>query len=185
MEWIPIVFVTFKAIVLGTGMFFAIKWHYDQDQKKRSEAGGSGTSAEMRLFVTMIISLTMSLIGIIYAGCWGNAAYGGRGGALACAFTLFMFFMSRPAAEAILTDRLGQGGHAQSDVLAEPNPATLSESLDQLARLRIQSEQLRAALVVGLDSAKREKAYLGVASVMSMLAWKFGDIAAALLNSRH
>lgn len=33
MEWIPIVFVTFKALVLGTGMFFAIKWHYDQGKK--------------------------------------------------------------------------------------------------------------------------------------------------------
>jgi heme/copper-type cytochrome/quinol oxidase subunit 2 len=34
MEWFPIVFFTFKAIVLGTGMFFAIKWHYDQGKKE-------------------------------------------------------------------------------------------------------------------------------------------------------
>ena len=41
MEWIPIVLVTFKALVLGTGMFFAIKWHYDQDKaKKKKEASG-------------------------------------------------------------------------------------------------------------------------------------------------
>ena len=33
MDWIPIVFVTFKGLVLGTGMFFAIKWHYDQGKK--------------------------------------------------------------------------------------------------------------------------------------------------------
>jgi hypothetical protein len=37
MDWIPIVFVTFKALVLGTGMFFAIKWHYDQEMKKGKE----------------------------------------------------------------------------------------------------------------------------------------------------
>ena len=30
MDWFPIVFVTFKVIVLGTCMFFAVKWHYDQ-----------------------------------------------------------------------------------------------------------------------------------------------------------
>ena len=30
MDWIPIVFITFKVLVFGTGMFFAIKWHYDQ-----------------------------------------------------------------------------------------------------------------------------------------------------------
>ena len=34
MEWFPIVFFTFKALVLGTGMFFAVKWHYDQGKKK-------------------------------------------------------------------------------------------------------------------------------------------------------
>jgi hypothetical protein len=33
MDWIPVVFVTFKFLVLGTGMFFAIKWHYDQGKK--------------------------------------------------------------------------------------------------------------------------------------------------------
>ncbi|WP_332855699.1 hypothetical protein [Duganella sp. S19_KUP01_CR8] len=34
MDWIPVVFVTFKFLVLGTGMFFAIKWHYDQGSKE-------------------------------------------------------------------------------------------------------------------------------------------------------
>ncbi|WEF31576.1 hypothetical protein [Pseudoduganella chitinolytica] len=34
MDWIPIVFVTFKVLVLGIGMFFAIKWHYDRGNKE-------------------------------------------------------------------------------------------------------------------------------------------------------
>jgi hypothetical protein len=33
MDWVPVVFVTFKVLVLGTGMFYAIKWHYDQAKK--------------------------------------------------------------------------------------------------------------------------------------------------------
>jgi len=37
MDWIPIVLVTFKVLVLGTGMFFAIKWHYDQGKKEKEE----------------------------------------------------------------------------------------------------------------------------------------------------
>jgi hypothetical protein len=37
MEWFPVVFGTIKALVFGTGMFFAIKWHYDQDKKKKEE----------------------------------------------------------------------------------------------------------------------------------------------------
>ncbi len=32
-DWIPVVFVTFKVLTLGTCMFFAIKWHYDQGKK--------------------------------------------------------------------------------------------------------------------------------------------------------
>ncbi|MEM9632101.1 MAG: hypothetical protein AAGA50_12295 [Pseudomonadota bacterium] len=37
LDWVdffPLVFFPFKIIVLGVGMFFAIKWHYDQDKKK-------------------------------------------------------------------------------------------------------------------------------------------------------
>jgi hypothetical protein len=39
MEWIPIVFIVFKATILFTGMFFAIKWHYDQDRKEKPKPG--------------------------------------------------------------------------------------------------------------------------------------------------
>ena len=35
MNSIPIVLMTFKVLVLGTGMFFAIKWHYDQGMKEK------------------------------------------------------------------------------------------------------------------------------------------------------
>ena len=29
--------LTFKLLVFGTGMFFAIKWHYDKGKKKKDE----------------------------------------------------------------------------------------------------------------------------------------------------
>ena len=35
MDWVPIVFIVFKVAVFGTGMFFAIKWHYDQGKKAK------------------------------------------------------------------------------------------------------------------------------------------------------
>ena len=60
MDWIPIVLVTFKVLVLGTGMFFAIKWHYDQKSKGRKRdmravllAGGKAAA----VFVLSLISL--------------------------------------------------------------------------------------------------------------------------------
>jgi hypothetical protein len=36
-DWIPVVFIVFKLLVLGTGMFFAIKWHYDQGEKEKDK----------------------------------------------------------------------------------------------------------------------------------------------------
>lgn len=37
MEWIPVGLVAFKAIVFGTGMFFAIKWHYDREKQEKAK----------------------------------------------------------------------------------------------------------------------------------------------------
>ena len=34
-DWFPIVFFPVKILVLGTGIFFAIKWHHDQEKKKK------------------------------------------------------------------------------------------------------------------------------------------------------
>jgi hypothetical protein len=58
MEWIPIVFVTFKALVLGTGMFFAIKWHYDQGKKKREMRAVLSASGKVAaIFVLSLLGL--------------------------------------------------------------------------------------------------------------------------------
>ncbi|MGV2100606.1 MULTISPECIES: hypothetical protein [unclassified Rhizobium] len=38
MDWVPVVFVTFKVLALGTAMFFAIKWHYDRAEKGERRA---------------------------------------------------------------------------------------------------------------------------------------------------
>jgi len=60
MEWFPIVAVTFKFLVLGTGMFFAIKWHYDQGKKgkqteRRAVLRAAGKIAA--LFVVLVVVL--------------------------------------------------------------------------------------------------------------------------------
>jgi hypothetical protein len=38
MDWVPVVFVTFKVLALGIAMFFAIKWHYDRAEKGERRA---------------------------------------------------------------------------------------------------------------------------------------------------
>ncbi|MFZ6813358.1 hypothetical protein ACO0K3_02740 [Undibacterium sp. Rencai35W] len=58
MDWIPIVLVTFKVLVLGTGMFFAIKWHYDQgpNEKERRTLLHAGAKVAA-VFVISLLSL--------------------------------------------------------------------------------------------------------------------------------
>ena len=46
MDWVPIVFITFKVLVFGTCMFYAIKWHHDQGKKAKEEASRLQTAAE-------------------------------------------------------------------------------------------------------------------------------------------
>ncbi|WP_211443103.1 hypothetical protein [Collimonas humicola] len=69
-DWIPIVFVTFKVLVLGTGMFFAIKWHYDQGKKgkeKRAVLRASGKVAA----VFMLSLLGLGLVTFVLARMLG------------------------------------------------------------------------------------------------------------------
>jgi hypothetical protein len=65
-DWIPVVFVTFKVLVLATGMFFAVKWHYDQGKKpeeKRAVLRGAGKVA-----VIFVLSLTAVLLLTFFLG---------------------------------------------------------------------------------------------------------------------
>jgi hypothetical protein len=60
MDWFPIVAGTFKVLALGTGMFFAIKWHYDQGKKekkmeKRAVLRAAGKVAAV--FVLLLLGL--------------------------------------------------------------------------------------------------------------------------------
>jgi hypothetical protein len=61
-DWIPVIFVIFKFLVLGTGMFFAIKWHYDQGKKGRIEERRAVLRAAGKiaaLFVLAVLGLAI------------------------------------------------------------------------------------------------------------------------------
>lgn len=57
MESIPIVFVIFKALVLGTGMFYAIKWHYDQGKKGKVQERREVLRAAGKVAAIFVLSL--------------------------------------------------------------------------------------------------------------------------------
>ncbi|MBA5604534.1 hypothetical protein H3H36_04060 [Duganella sp. FT3S] len=62
MEWIPVVLVTFKLLVLGAGMFFAIKWHYDQGKKEKEKK--KEVRAVLRASGNAAVVFALSLLGL-------------------------------------------------------------------------------------------------------------------------
>ena len=57
MEWIPTVFVAFKVLVLATGMFFAIKWHYDQGKKGKKQEQRAVLRASVKVAAVFVLTL--------------------------------------------------------------------------------------------------------------------------------
>ncbi len=57
MEWFPRVAFTFKFLVLGIGMFFAIKWHYDQGKKGKKEERRAVLRAAGKVAAVFVLSL--------------------------------------------------------------------------------------------------------------------------------
>jgi large-conductance mechanosensitive channel len=54
MDWIPIVFIAFKLLVIGTALFFSIKSHHDkekeeQEEERERQARASGTGSAIQL----------------------------------------------------------------------------------------------------------------------------------------
>jgi hypothetical protein len=63
MEWFPIVAVTFKFLVLGTGMFFAIKWHYDQGKKGKQTERRAVLRTAAKVAAVFVLLLLVLVLG--------------------------------------------------------------------------------------------------------------------------
>ncbi|CAA2109110.1 hypothetical protein [Variovorax paradoxus] len=70
MDWVPVVFVTFKVLVFGTGMFFAIKWHYEKG--KKGKEGKEKQNAVLRasgkvaaVFLLLLLGLSLLTFGLV------------------------------------------------------------------------------------------------------------------------
>lgn len=108
----------------------------------------------------MIGTFALSGGGIVLAAFLGHPSEGGRGGALAVAVTFAMLFLGRSTAERIMEDNpFKHGGEDAAKQIGH-----LSKALSAL---------------VGWQ--RKEKPYLAWASVISTLAWGFGDLPAAWL----
>ncbi|MFC5512213.1 hypothetical protein ACFPOU_13890 [Massilia jejuensis] len=62
MDWFPIIAGAFKVLALGTGMFFAIKWHYDQGKKEQDKE--KEKRAVLRAAGKVVIVFVLALLGL-------------------------------------------------------------------------------------------------------------------------
>lgn len=65
MDWVLVVFVLFKGLVFATGMYFAVKWHYDQEKAKADGQAllrvGTKVVAVFVLSLLFLLTLTFGL----------------------------------------------------------------------------------------------------------------------------
>lgn len=65
MDWFPIVAGSFKVIALGIGMFFAIKWHYDQGKKEQDEQKEKRAVLRAAGKVAAVFMLSLLVLGLL------------------------------------------------------------------------------------------------------------------------
>jgi len=70
MDWVPVVFVTFKVLVFGTGMFFAIKWHYEKgkkgkEEKEKQNAVLRASGKVAAVFLLLLLGLSLLTFGLV------------------------------------------------------------------------------------------------------------------------
>ena len=62
MDWFPIVAGAFKVLALATGMFFAIKWHYDQGKKGKEKERREVLRAAGKVAAVFVLALLILLL---------------------------------------------------------------------------------------------------------------------------
>ena len=65
MDWVPIAFGTFKGVALCVAMFFAIKWHYDQGEKKDRKALLRSVAKMTALFLLAALVVGLVTFGLV------------------------------------------------------------------------------------------------------------------------
>lgn len=65
MELFPVVFYTFKFVVLGIGMYFAVKWHYDQGKKGKVQQDERRAVLLAAGKVAAIFVMSLAVLGLL------------------------------------------------------------------------------------------------------------------------
>ncbi len=66
MDWVPIVFITFKVLAFGTGMFLAIKWHYEQGKKNGRQIERRAVILTIAKAIAIFVALLAVLLFVVF-----------------------------------------------------------------------------------------------------------------------
>jgi hypothetical protein len=69
-DWFPIVAFAFKFLVLGTGMFFAVKWHYDQGKKGKHQERRAVLRTAGKVAVIFVVLVLGLVFGTLFFARW-------------------------------------------------------------------------------------------------------------------
>ncbi|MFG6488513.1 hypothetical protein ACG04R_17635 [Roseateles sp. BYS78W] len=65
MDWVLVGFVLFKGLVFATGMYFAIKWHYDREKQGTDRRALLRMGGKMAvIFVLLLLVLLLLTFGL-------------------------------------------------------------------------------------------------------------------------
>jgi hypothetical protein len=133
---------------------------------------------QWRFAWVLILSIMLSLAGVLIAVFWVDATHGGRGGALAVALSLLALFATRDTSSRIykaLTERALRVRGNLEELRGGTAPVRLSpdERLDAFeTKLRLDAE-----------GSKTQNIFLAMATAFGTVFWGFGDLLALWLRS--
>jgi len=78
MDWFPIVFIAFKVLVLGTGMFFAIKWHHDQGTSS-NPTDIIKVTLECACYILVVVIVLVVIVVVVMLALMAATAYAAHG----------------------------------------------------------------------------------------------------------
>ena len=138
-----------------------------------------------RYFVLTAVACVLS-IGAIPIAVWltGNAADGGRGGALAVALSFGVLFLNRNFGSRIyqaLTTTAPIVEALKELNAAEPKRDTGKPPDQQITELAERIDALTTSITADSQGQIRQNKFLAVMSVVGTLAWGLGDLAAQCL----
>ena len=147
-------------------------------------------SENTQFWIVFGVSILSSLGGVFVAAfITGNAADGGRGGAIGTALALTFMFITRDYGAKLyiaVTRRLPDlEARIKRLERKEPGqPSAPQRTEITLVDLQNQLNALAAAIVIDAKGQKTQNAFLALATFIGTMVWGFGDLAAQALM-RH